>query len=245
MTRHTLIALTTAVVLSGCAQQPLPATSEQLTNAMDVQLARIETAMVRRCEQEQLHQQAHNDYQNQIVGELVGMNAGLTALAANIQQPAPECPEVADPLTDKLVLGEVERVYVQEVGEAFEARVDTGAASSSISAANIRLFERDGKQWVRFEIPTNGDVAEDAPDATIEAPISRFVNIKRASSAEPERRPVIIARLKVGDYVAETELNLTDRSHMEYTLLLGRKFFKDIAVVDVSRQYVLSGANGQ
>ena len=33
--------------------------------------------------------------------------------------------------------------------------------------------------------------------------------------------------------------NLADRSHLDYQLLIGRSFLRDIAVVDVSRQRLL------
>ncbi|BFL84220.1 hypothetical protein LFREDSHE_26700 [Shewanella baltica] len=66
----------------------------------------------------------------------------------------------------------------------------------------------------------------------------RFVRIKQDASEKEDRRPVIHAHLKIGQYAAETDLNLTDRSHLDYPLLLGRKFMKDIAVVDVSQRYV-------
>lgn len=254
----------TALLATGCAQQQAapPATEQQLTNAMATQLAQIETMLVKRCDSEVA---ATSEYQAQVLTELNGMNVGLLALAEKATAPQVTCPELpADPLNlgDKFVLGEVERVYIQEVGQAFDARVDTGAVTSSISATNIRLFERNGEQWVRFDIPTSeiapaeqtaeateaatgeeGKAA--APAITVEARVARFVNIKKASSEEPQRRPVIRTRVRLGDYVTETEMNLTDRSHMEYPVLLGRKFFKDIAVVDVSRKYIHSGDGSQ
>ena len=42
----------------------------------------------------------------------------------------------------------------------------------------------------------------------------------------------------VGDLKEQTEFTLADRTHLTYPLLLGRSFFKDIAVVDVSRTYI-------
>ncbi len=66
----------------------------------------------------------------------------------------------------------------------------------------------------------------------------RFVRIKQDADEKDDRRPVIHAHLKIGKYAAETDLNLTDRSHLEYPLLLGRKFMKDIAVVDVGQAYL-------
>lgn len=238
-----------AMLTGGCAMQKAapPATEQQLNNAMETQLAQIETMLVKRCDSEVA---ATADYQTKVLAELNGMNVGLLALAEKATGPQITCPELPeDPnnLGDKFVLGEVERVYIQEVGQAYDARVDTGAVTSSISATNIRLFERNGEQWVRFDIPAErpAEGEEEAPGTTVEARVARFVNIKKASSDEPQRRPVIRARIRLGDYVTEAELNLTDRSHMEYPVLLGRKFFQDIAVVDVSRKYIHSGDGSQ
>ena len=100
---------------------------------------------------------------------------------------------------------------------------------------NIILFERDGKQWVRFDVFTLG---KEAPAQTFESKVERFVRIKQDLDEKTDRRPVIHAHLKIGQYSAETDLNLVDRSHLDFPLLLGRKFMQDIAVVDVGQSYV-------
>lgn len=143
------------------------------------------------------------------------------------------CPP--SPLAGKFILGAIENVYVEELKASFNTRIDTGAESSSIDARNIILFERDGKQWVRFDVFTLG---EDAPAQTFESKVERFVRIKQDSTEQDDRRPVIHAHLKIGQYSAETDLNLVDRSHLDFPLLLGRKFMLDIAVVDVGQTYI-------
>lgn len=79
---------------------------------------------------------------------------------------------------------------------------------------------------------------EKQPATNFESKVVRFVRIKQDANEKDDRRPVIHAHLKIGQYSAETDLNLTDRSHLDYPLLLGRKFIKDIAVVDVGQRYV-------
>lgn len=144
-----------------------------------------------------------------------------------------QCPP--SPIGDKFMLGAIENVYVDEVKASFDTRIDTGAESSSLDARNIILFERDGSQWVRFDVFTQGDKQ---PAKTFESKVERFVRIKQDSDEKSDRRPVIHAHLEIGQYKAETELNLSDRSHLEYPLLLGRKFMQDIAVVDVGQNYI-------
>jgi hypothetical protein len=142
----------------------------------------------------------------------------------------------------KLLLGEVEWLWLDAAGRAFKARIDTGAKTSSISAEEITLFERDGKQWVRFFIGHTG-----VDDRTqLEAPLARHARVRQASAEGFERRPVVRLSVRFGylkkssDFVQSenTEFTLTDRSRMTYPVLLGRDFLKDIAVVDVARKYI-------
>ena len=44
--------------------------------------------------------------------------------------------------------------------------------------------------------------------------------------------------VKIGGYTAQAEFTLKDRTTMQYPVLIGREFIKDIAIVDVSRIHV-------
>ncbi|KAB0289250.1 ATP-dependent zinc protease [Vibrio fortis] len=133
----------------------------------------------------------------------------------------------------KLILGEEEWVYVPGLEESFKARVDTGATTSSISAIDIVPFERDGKDWVKFKIEHDGIKSQE-----VSLPVERWVKIKQSSAEGTQRRAVIVANIQIGDLKDKTEFTLADRTHLTYPLLLGRSFFRDVAVVDVSKKYV-------
>jgi hypothetical protein len=133
----------------------------------------------------------------------------------------------------KLILGEEEWVYVPGLEESFRARVDTGATTSSISAIDIVPFERDGKDWVKFKIEHDGIKSKE-----VSLPVERWVKIKQSSAEGTQRRAVIVANIQIGDLKDKTEFTLADRTHLKYPLLLGRSFFRDVAVVDVSKKYV-------
>lgn len=133
----------------------------------------------------------------------------------------------------KLILGEEEWVYLPGLNEVFKSRIDTGAATSSISAVDVVVFERDGKAWVKFKIEHDGLNSEE-----ISLPVERWVRIRQSTADETQKRAVVVAWLQVGDFKEKTEFTLTDRTHLTFPLLLGRSFFKDVAIVDVSRKYV-------
>lgn len=232
-----------ASFVSGCAMTkpttngPSPVDATALNTSLAAQQAALIDVINQQCQQNALPlEQLSTDVQ-QLQTQIADLKA--TTARQNAAKPVPvvatpkECAK--SPLDDKLLLGEVESVFIEELGAHFATRIDTGAESSSVDARNIVLFERDGTQWVRFNVYLDGP--KKAPKS-IESKVVRFVRIKQDADEKDDRRPVIHAHLKIGKYVAETDLNLTDRSHLDYPLLLGRKFIKDIAIVDVGQSYV-------
>ncbi len=133
----------------------------------------------------------------------------------------------------KMIFGEAEWFYISEIDAEIEARIDTGASVSSISAVNIKEFERNGKNWLSFDLPLKKNKS-----VTIEAPLVGYIDIKNSTLTKHETRPVVKLHFKIGDYSSVGEFNLRDRSHIQYPLLIGRNIMKDIAIVDVSRIHV-------
>jgi len=133
---------------------------------------------------------------------------------------------------DKLVVGEVERVWIDPPAAPIVARIDTGAGSSSLHAENLVEFERDGEDWVRF------DIALDDEMVTLERDILRHVRVYQQADPEGTRRPVITLRVRLGDLNQQVEFTLADRSHLDFEMILGRNFLTDVALVDVGKQYV-------
>ncbi len=153
-------------------------------------------------------------------------------------QPVKKVAPVVDPKAKKtadgrLILGAQEWVYVPGLEENFDARVDTGATTSSISATDIVEFERDGNDWVKFTVENEGVKSKE-----VALPIVRRVKIRQSTSNDPAHRVVVMAWIQIGDLKEKTEFTLTDRTHLTFPLLLGRSFFKDVALVDVSQKYI-------
>ncbi len=131
----------------------------------------------------------------------------------------------------KMILGETEWIYVEEANGNFMSRVDTGATTSSISAQDVTVFEREGRRWVKFTMPVDG-----GKSVNIEAPFVKYIRIRQANGLED--RPIIRLTIRIGAVTEKADFSLTDRSNMDFPVLMGREFIKDVAVVDVARENV-------
>lgn len=148
---------------------------------------------------------------------------------------APQCDEVARVIVsaDKLLVGALEYVYMDPPGVNVIARIDTGATSSSLHADNLVHFERDGEDWVRFDMMVNEDDA-----VSVERQIVRHVRVVQQADPRGSRRPVVAMRVRLGDIQDTFEFTLADRSHLENGLILGRNFLADVTLVDVGQQFI-------
>ena len=132
---------------------------------------------------------------------------------------------------NKEVFGWVEKVGVREANFAMQAKLDTGADSSSVHATRVEEFTKKGEQWVRFKVrSTVGSTA------TIERPIERVALIKR-HHGKSERRIVVRLGLCLGDIFQEEDVNLVDRTKFDYRLLLGRSFLVGNAIIDPAMMF--------
>ncbi|EGU47772.1 hypothetical protein VII00023_20302 [Vibrio ichthyoenteri ATCC 700023] len=150
-----------------------------------------------------------------------------------VEKPKPPVVEAKKTSDGRLILGEKEWVYIPGLEQSFKARIDTGATTSSISAVDIVPFERDGNDWVKFKIEHDGVNSKE-----IALPVDRWVKIRQSSAEGTQRRAVVQAWIQIGELKEKTEFTLADRTHLTFPVLLGRSFFKDVALVDVSKQYI-------
>lgn len=150
---------------------------------------------------------------------------------------APTPPVIAAPDSNGHlpVIGALEWARVEPSSLVLEARIDTGAETSSIHAENIKLVEKDGKRYVRFELENT----ETKEVVSLERKVKRRIVVKQNSDGPLDRRYVVSMRVSMGGISTWTELSLTDRDNFEYPLLLGRNLLVDEFVVDVSKHHTL------
>ncbi len=131
------------------------------------------------------------------------------------------------------IIGEIEPVTIIPFEKPFEARIDTGATTSSIHATNIKEFERDGKKWVSFDIvnPTTKE------KKSFRKRLIRVDAIVRVENNET--RYFVRLDIRFGDKLLTRKFSLADRSKFKYPVLIGRNVLAGLAIVDVTRKNTL------
>lgn len=131
------------------------------------------------------------------------------------------------------IIGAVEPIYILPMKSAFEARIDTGAATSSLDVDEMNEFERDGEKWVSFKVKNrrSGEVH------TFEKPILKSVKIKRID--DKEDRVKVYMPVSFGGQKFVSEFTLANREKFEYQVLIGRNILSGRAIVDTSLSHTL------
>lgn len=122
-------------------------------------------------------------------------------------------------------IGRVEKVYVEDVKFLGTARIDTGAGVSSIDAEIIEITPpaKEGEPETVIFTVTN----EDGKAVTMKRKILEWQNIKKKSTKEGYvKRPVVVMDFCIAGKRVEARVNLADRSHFLYPVLIGRNVLK-------------------
>jgi hypothetical protein len=132
-----------------------------------------------------------------------------------------------------MVVGWIERVRIGLEGLVISAKLDTGADHSSLHASEIRWHVRDDGDWVGFDV-----VNENGEKAHFERKVVRIARVRRAGGAV-QKRPVIMMGICLGGVYRLTQVNLVDRTGLNYEFLVGRSFLMEGFAVDSSRVYTV------
>lgn len=113
-----------------------------------------------------------------------------------------------------------------------EAKIDTGAYTSSIHCKDIEEVEEHGKRWLCFVLldPSHEEYSH-RQHRFEEFTLKKIKN----SFGEMEERYIIKTVIKLGSKKINTTLSLSDRANMRYPVLIGRRFLKGKFIVDVNR----------
>lgn len=135
------------------------------------------------------------------------------------------------------IIGSDEWCVFNKLGiPAIKARVDSGAKTSSIHASNIEVFEKEGVDWVRFEV----DPIQDNSNILIkcEAKLVRTKMVK-SSMGTSEERLMIRTSLRLGEDTFSIKLTLASRDTMNYRMLLGREALNGRYLINPAKHCLL------
>jgi hypothetical protein len=138
---------------------------------------------------------------------------------------------------EPMVIGWVESVQLQagETAITLDAKLDTGARTSSLHVVELADFQREGANWVRFAVSTGS-----ATPLTLERPVVRIARVRRAGT-KTDARPVVRLLTCLAGKRHEVEYTLTDRSDMDYPVLIGRKALAGRFIIDSARKSIAAG----
>lgn len=154
---------------------------------------------------------------------------GTTILLAALLAWPPASAAVA---AERRTIGYLETVRIYPGEVTLRAKIDSGAATSSIDVGEIEELDVGGEPWVRFRL---ADAA--GKGMVVERPLVRLANIRR-SGTQTQTRYVINIGICLAGFYKEAQVNLNDRSGMNYRMLIGRRFLEDKFVIDTSVKYL-------
>lgn len=125
---------------------------------------------------------------------------------------------------EKVTIGAVETVILLLWDVKVPARIDTGAATSSLGANGLKI--RDN--FAEFKL------REKYGGLKLKIPIYDWRYIRSAEGRT--KRPVVLIDICLGPKYIRTEVTRKDRSRLKYPFLVGRKVLKGNFVVDVSQR---------
>ena len=126
---------------------------------------------------------------------------------------------------DRVTIGLVEEVVLLPWGIKMPARIDTGAATSSLDVRDLSVKDKEAQ----FRLP------EKYGGASIRLPVKAWQVIRTAEARE--RRPVVEVDLCVGPKQIRARVNLNNRSQVQYPFLIGRNILQENFLVDCMKEY--------
>ncbi|MDO6706710.1 RimK/LysX family protein [Photobacterium sp. 1_MG-2023] len=118
----------------------------------------------------------------------------------------------------KLILGRQEWVWLSPEKKFVRAYVELDQKESTLGVTALTPFERDGRAWVKFK----------SRGKAFELPVVRW------QGSEENKLAVVQFRTRLGELNDMTDFVLVDGKEIR----LGTDFTRDVAIVDLTREYV-------
>ncbi len=125
---------------------------------------------------------------------------------------------------ERVEIGLVEDVVLMPWGVKLPARIDTGAAMTSLDARGLKV---EG-EIAAFSLPKKYGGLK------LSLPIVKWTRFR--SSEARSRRPVVEMDLCIGNRLIRAQVNLNNRAGVEYPLLLGRNVLQQDFVINCTKE---------
>lgn len=185
----------------------------------------------------QLRRLTHSHYSYRLLYLSLFVGTCLFSTVAGAQQQVasvtpPKLEHAETRTVEKRVIGPTTIVAEAESELDFEARVDTGAMTTSvhveewaIEEESVKMEENVGKK-IRFRMKNHKGESQ-----WLESRVEAIGVVK--TSEQQEVRYKVQLTLRWNDMKKQVLVTLNDRSHMKYPMLLGRNFLEGDFLVDV------------
>jgi len=138
------------------------------------------------------------------------------------------------PKGKKRIIGRVDKIDLPNFDiENLECKIDTGADTSSIHCTNVRIVEKDGKEFLKFRVLDKKHPLFSKNSHTVDEFSEKRV---KSSTGHSETRFAIKTTAIVFGKSYPITFTLSDREKMKYPVLLGKRFLKNKFIVDVSEK---------
>lgn len=137
---------------------------------------------------------------------------------------------------EKKLIGRMEVVDFLELGLLhIDAKIDTGAYTSSIHCKNVKAVKKGEEDYVSFNLLDHTHPLYHKKSFLL--PVHKQKRVKN-SFGQTQTRYVIKTKIMLLDKTYDIELALADRSKMDFPVLLGRRLLRRGFIVDVSKKYI-------
>ena len=113
-----------------------------------------------------------------------------------------------------------------------EAKIDTGAYTSSLHCENINVNYENSKPILYFTVEQKGLASPEFINLRFETFSQKII---KNSFGEMEERYVIRTLIHIGKKKIWSDISLSNRDAMRYPVLIGRKLLKGKFLIDVEQ----------
>ena len=155
----------------------------------------------------------------------------VTGAAAAVLAVSPAIADSDDGDDEQFMLGWLEHVRIIGLDIELDAKLDTGATTSSIHAVILEkpdqedFEDEDKSREIIFKV-----INEDGDERTIDTDVVRWAAIKTKKGGLVHR-PVVELEFCLGGRVIKDEVTLADRAHFNYETLIGRNMLKSASII--------------